>query len=105
MTGSTVSAEDGTTDMFGTLVSALQNNISVGDNKITGTLYEQTTGQIVTDWGAGYFLALKFSEVEGATSYTVGLDPSVSSGPVQLDADMNGIFKITDKDEQKLYII
>ena len=67
-----------------------------------------SSGQLVNDWGAGYFLALKFSDVdETATSVKVGLKPSVSSGLVELlgDPDMNGAFKITDKDNQKFRIV
>ena len=53
-------------------------------------------------------MCLKFSDVpEGATSVKVGLDPSQGSGLVELlgDPDMNGVFKITDKDVQKFKII
>lgn len=65
-------------------------------------------GDLVTTWGAGNFLALKFGNVpEGATSVKVGLDPSQSSGLVELlgDPDMDGVFKITDKDTQVFKVV
>ena len=85
-----------------------KNDVTVTGNKITGTLKYLSTGTIASDWGAGYFLALKFSNLAAtATSVKVGLKPSVSSGLVELlgDPDMNGIFKITNKDEQKFRVV
>ena len=85
-----------------------KNDVTVTGNKITGTLKYLSTGTIASDWGAGYFLALKFSNLDAsATSVKVGLKPSVSSGLVELlgDPDMNGIFKITNKDDQKFRVV
>lgn len=48
-------------------------------------------------------MALKFSDIDPrAVSVKVGLDESVSSGLVEIlgDPDMNGVFKVTDKDAQ-----
>ena len=42
---------------WGTAVSDMQSNIAVSGNKITGTLKYLAEGQLVTDWGAGNFLA------------------------------------------------
>lgn len=61
------------------------------------------SGALATDWGAGNFMALKFSDIDPrAVSVKVGLDESVSSGLVEIlgDPDMNGVFKVTDKDAQ-----
>lgn len=59
--------------------------------------------------GDGYFLALKWSDpAQGITSLKVGLVPSASGMDLVEcidDADRNGVFKITDKDNQKLYLI
>ena len=33
--------------------------VSEGGDALTGTLNYLTSGQLVTDWGEGYFLALK----------------------------------------------
>lgn len=90
---------------WGTAVQDMQTSISIDGTEITGTLHKLTEGQLVTDWGAGYFLALKFTKSnEAITSIKVGLRPSVSSGLVELDADMDGVFKITDKDTQKFVV-
>ena len=79
-------------------------------NAITGTLLPQTDGTkaLVHDWGEGYFLALKFSDFSTGLTYAdvqVGLDPSEGSGLVTLDNDCNGVFKITNKDTQKLKVV
>jgi hypothetical protein len=46
----------------------MQTSVSVSGDKITGTLHKQTTGQIVTDWGAGWFIGLKFTPDSDATT-------------------------------------
>ena len=73
---------------------------------ITGTLKYLESGQLVTDWGEGNFLALKFTNnnPDKIKTIKVGLDPSQGSGLVPLDEDMNGVFKITDKDTQKFVV-
>lgn len=87
--------------IFGHTVSDLQTDVVVADGAITGSLAYVDTGALAQDWGAGYFIVLKFSGADSrATSLKVGLDPSQGSGLVELDEDMNGVFKITDKDEQ-----
>ena len=93
-----VQPEKGTTDFWGTKASAMQSGISVADGAITGTLKYLSTGQLVNDWGAGNFLALKFVDPNNAADVDhirVRLNPSEGSGWVNLDADMNGVFKIT----------
>lgn len=67
-----------------------------------------TDGQLVTDWGAGYFLALKWSNLDAhTTKLWVGLNPSEGSGLIECygDADRNGVFKITDKAAQQFVLI
>lgn len=90
---------------WGTAVSAMQSNIAIANGKITGTLKYLDEGQLVTDWGAGNFIALKFTVPDVATSCKVGLDPSVSSGLVELDEDKDGVFKVTDNETQKFVIV
>ena len=94
---------------WGTAVSAMQSNIAIADGKVTGTLKYLDEGQLVTDWGAGNFLVLKFSadDWDDYTSVKVGLTPSVSSGLVEVlnDPDKNGVFKITDKSTQKFTVV
>lgn len=109
LSGPTVAAEAGTTKVFNVNTSTLQTGVTVSGGVIKGTLkYHTGPDAITSEWGEGNFLVLKFSDVPaGATSVRVGLDPSVSSGMVELlgDPDMNGIFKVTDKKAQKLKII
>lgn len=64
-------------------------------------------GQLVDQWGAGNFVALKFQVPEGATSVKVGLEPSQGSGLVEIidDPDKNGAFKVTNKANQKFRIV
>lgn len=92
----TVQPEKSTTDFWGTKVSAMQTGVVVADGAITGTLKYLSEGQLVTDWGAGNFLALKFIDNNDADEIKVGLVPSASGMPLQpLDSDMNGVFKVT----------
>lgn len=102
----TASSPNANTEYWGTKVSAMQTSVAVANGAVTGTLHKLTSGQLVTDWGEGYFLALKFTKDNAkATSIKVGLRPSKGSGLVELDADMDGVFKITDKDAQDFEIL
>ena len=83
----------------------MQNGITVSANRITGTLYKQTSGQIVTDWGQGYFIGLKFTPDSDATTTKVGLTPSAGSGMVALDPDNLAMFKLTDISAQRLKVV
>ena len=98
-----VQAEAQTATLFGTDVSDMQSDISIEGTKIKGTLKYLSEGNLVDTWGAGNFIALKFSEIDDkATSVKVGLEPSVSSGLVEIidDPDKNGAFKITSKTQK-----
>lgn len=105
----TVKAESQSTQIYETPVSSIQeSDVAVSGKKITGTLKYLEGGPIAGYWGAGNFLALKFSDVDPkATSIKVGLNPSEGSGLVELlgDPDMNGVFKITDKTTQKFRVV
>lgn len=104
----TVSAESQSTAIYGTAVSDIQDDdVTVSATAITGTLKYLSEGSIAGYWGAGNFLALKFADVDPRlTSVKVGLDPSEGSGLVELlgDPQMNGVFKVTDKDTQKFVV-
>lgn len=107
MTGVTVSAVASDYDFWGTAASAIQSGITVADGAITGTLTKLTSGQLVTDWGEGYFLGLAFTDLDSrAATVKVGLRPSQGSGLVDIvpDPDRTGVFKITDKDAQVLVV-
>ena len=114
LTDLTVATE---TDSFGVLydgkkASDLQTGVTVADGKVRGTLKfieggldPSGTGPLSGD---GYFLALKWSNLDTHTnSLKVGLDPSEGTGMVECfdDSDRNGVFKITDKDSQRLKIV
>ena len=108
MTSVTVAPADSGTDYWGTLASQMQTSVSVSGKAITGTLHKLTSGQLVTDWGEGYFLALKFSNYSSGLTYTdtkVGLSPTEGAGMQTLDIDQDGVFKITDKNTQKLAVL
>ena len=59
--------------------------------------------------GDGYFLALKFSNFASGLTYNdvkVGIVPSSTGMPLQtLDIDKNAVFKVTNKDSQKIKIV
>lgn len=96
--------------VFGAAISDLQSGITVQDDAISGTLnyFDDVNSDLVQKWGAGYFIALKFSGIDAdVTSVKAGLDPSQSSGLVELinDPDKSGIWKVTDKDSQTFKIV
>lgn len=93
---------------WGTNRSAMQEDITVANGKVTGTLKKLTSGQLVTDWGEGYFLALKMSGFSSGVSYgtvKAGLVPTEGSGLVYLDSDQDIVCKVTDKDNQIFVVI
>ena len=84
------------------------DDVTVSNGKITGTLKYLDTGALVTSWGEGNFIALKFTDIdEDAVSVKVGLYPSEGSGLVEIinDPDKDGVFKVTDKDTQKFMVV
>lgn len=105
MTGLTVEAEDGETNIFGRKVKTMQTGITITGNAITGTLKYLSSGAIAQDWGAGHFICLKVSDADPSKSVKIGLNPSQSSGLVQIDEDKNGVFKVTDKDTQRFAVL
>ena len=90
------------------MVSDLQSNIQIVENKITGTL-KYVTGY--TGFNAsnpseqeGNFLALKVSSDESEdVSYVVHLVGG-TKGPVTLDEDKNIVLKISNKDTQTIKV-
>lgn len=99
---------DPTETIWGHTVSDLQSDIFVANGVIVGTLAYVSSGTLATDWGPGHFLALKFDGEAFTTAkhIWVGLNPSVSSGMVDVinDPDRNGTFKITS-DEQWFEVV
>lgn len=103
-----VQAEKGTVTLFGTKVSNMQTGVVVADGTITGTLKFIQGGLAASGplAGDGNFLALKFIDNNQSDSIKVGLVPSLSNmGLVELDSDMNGVFKITGSLNQKFKVV
>ena len=89
-------------------VKNFQSGVAVNGDKITGTLKFVKGGLAPSGTlaGDGYFLALKFSDIDAtATSKKVGLVPSAGSGLVELDADLNVFMKISDKENQIFEVV
>ena len=105
MTGLTVEAEDGETNIFGRKVKTMQTGITITGNAITGTLKYLSSGAIAQDWGAGHFICLKVSDADLSKSVKIGLNPSAGTGLLQIDNDKNGVFKVTDKDTQRFVVL
>lgn len=101
----TVSSMDPSAEVFGYTVSDLQSGVTVSGNKITGTLNYINSGSLVPTWGAGNFIALNFTDIPAGATVKVGLSPSEGSGLVPLDDDHAGVFKITDKYEQRFKVV
>lgn len=77
----------------------MQSGLAVSEGAFTGTLKYLTSGQLVTDWGEGYFIAVGFDGFSTGLTYEnvqVGLYPSAGSGLVTLDSDKDAVLHITD---------
>lgn len=91
--------------------SDFQSDIAVNGGEVTGELKFIEGGLSPSGplAGDGYFLALKFSNFASGLTYAnvkVGLVPSASGmTPQTLDSDCDVVFKITDKDNQKVKVI
>lgn len=102
----TVAAAPSDTDFWGTTCSDIQTSVTESAGAITGTLKLQTSGQIVTDWGAGYFIGLKVTAIDSSvTTIKIGLDPTAGIGLVTLEEDGLALLKVSDKDSQKVVVI
>lgn len=103
-----MTAESGGSTVLGKQVSDLQSDVSVGTNKITGTLNYNEGWESGSLEGPGHYIALKFSSSDWSQydSVKVGLDPSIGTGLVEVkdNPDHNGVFKITNKATQKFVI-
>ena len=91
--------------------SDFQSNIAVTDGEVTGelTFIEGGLSPSGPLAGDGYFLALKFDNYSSGLTYAnvkVGLVPSSTGMALQtLDSDKDAVFKITDKDNQKVKVV
>lgn len=87
----------------------IQSDILVSGETIKGNLKYLDNGPIADHWGAGYFMALDLSDNDFSdlTSVKVGMQPSAGSGLVEIitDPDKNGVFKVSNKFNQKFVIV
>lgn len=102
-----VEPEDPTSVLLGKAVSALQEDVIVHDKFIKGTLkyvtgYTGFSGD--TNEQSGNYLALKFEVSDGATT-TVQLIGGTVKNPITLDSDKNCVFRITDRNTQKIKVV
>ena len=105
-----IAPEEGNTELFGVKASAMQEGVAIADGKITGTLkYLKADNAITQAWGKGNFLPFKLTTADwdAYKSVMIGLNPSEGTGMVDIknDPDHNGIFKVTNKDIQRLKIV
>ena len=102
-----VEPEDSAAVLLGKAVSALQTGVIVHDKFIKGTLHYVTgyTGfSGLEEEQSGNYLALRFDVSDGATT-TVQLIGGTVKDPVTLDQDKNCVFRITDKNKQKIKVV
>ena len=102
-----VEPDDPSEVRLGKAVSALQTDVVVHDKYIKGTLHyiEGYTGfSGDEDEQSGNYLALKFEGSEGATT-TVELLGGKVGHPVDCTSDMWCVFRITDKNKQRIKIV
>ena len=105
-------APDDYADYFdsGKGASDIQSDIAISGGEVTGEL-KFIEGGIApgTLSGDGYFLGLKFSNFASGLTYAnvkVGIVPSSTGMDLQtLDSDKNAVFKVTDKDSQKIKVV
>lgn len=105
-------APDTSADYFdsGKGATDIQSDIAVNGGEITGEL-KFIEGGIApgTLSGDGYFIGLKFDNFASGLTYAnvkVGIVPSSTGMPLQtLDSDKNAVFKVTNKDTQKIKVV
>ena len=90
--------------------SDIQSDVAVSDGEVTGELKFIDGGIPALGFpDDGYYLGLKFSDfAEGLTyeNVKVSIEPSaIGRKPQTLDSDKNAVFKVTDKDNQKIKVV
>lgn len=90
--------------------SDIQSDVAVSDGEVTGELKFIDGGIPALGFpDDGYYLGLKFSDfAEGLTyeNVKVSIEPSaIGREPQTLDSDKNAVFKVTDKDNQKIKVV
>ncbi|MBR1629295.1 MAG: hypothetical protein IJ679_08545, partial [Lachnospiraceae bacterium] len=73
----------------------------------SGSAYSKglAAGGLLYDWGAGYFLAVKVADMDNWTdSVRMGIRPNLRDRDLAVLDDGYGVFKITNKYEEKLVV-
>lgn len=99
----TVAAMDGKTDAYKKTVEDLQSDVVIGETGISGTLKyvtEYTGFSSKADEQSGNYLALKVEVPEGAEVTTELVNGK--KGSVNLSKDKFCVYRISDKDKQKI---
>lgn len=102
-----VLAEDGESELFDVKVKTYQSACIPLKENILGYWIEVEGGLTPTGTlsGTGYFVALKFVNTCNADKIEVGVEPSETNmGLVELDEDMNAVFKISNFNTQKIVV-
>ena len=87
----TVAPESADSVLFDLTVGNIQDDITITGDQITGTLKYVASGSSVEWWHTHYFLALKFADAPSGATIKTGI-----TSLVELDADMNCLYAITD---------
>ena len=87
----TVTPESADSVLFDLTVGNIQDDITITGDQITGTLKYVASGSSVEWWHTHYFLALKFADAPAGATIKTGI-----TNLVELDADMNCLYAITD---------
>ena len=87
----------------------IQENVTVSGSAIKGKLKYLDTGDIATETGAGYYIALDLSDNDfvGLTSVKIGMNPAAGSEMIELvgETDKTGVFKVSNRFNQKFVIV
>ena len=101
-----VEPTDPTTTRYGKAVSALQEDVVINDKFIKGTLHYVTGYTGFSDDTAkqeGNYLALDFTASDGATTTAQLVGPN-GTDAIDVSTDMYAVFRITDKNAQKIRV-
>ena len=101
--------ESADAEAFGVTADDLQSNLAVSGDQITGTLKNISDGTVwdsgTWDEGesTGHFLFVKATDIPEGAVATLEVYGG-THGPTALSEDLNGVVRITDKDNQKLIL-
>ena len=112
----TISPEDDDVEVFGKLVSELQDEIEItnpgfsGAKSVVNGKLNYVSGYTGFSPGnpvqqEGHYLAMRFDTDDADDVITVELIGGTDGHPWELDADRNVVFRITNKDTQSIKVV